>query len=903
MKNWQRLFAGLAMCFAASLSALVEAEPKPATLEGVQSCLTRLTAEQHFESELLVKLSLNNGRDWVLHSAMSAIVHENELYLDIDEFNQSLDFAIERDGLMLSGWFLSSDRHFLLDISACHAVVAGLGYQPSERSIVSVDGYFYVSLSVLEQWFPFKLAYDPLASLVTLRTSEPLPAEKRLRRENAAAKLAQASAPGMGQYESVPYRVLGWPAVDLSSTTQVRQTGGIQSDSTRYKALFAGDLFWMQGRVSVYGSDAEGIERTSTTLFRNDDTASLLGPLRATQVRLGDISAGNDGLVLSSAAGRGLSISNTDLQRPNYFDNFELTGELPLGWDLEVYKNGQLVSYKPANEAGRFELNTLTLDYGNNDFTLVYYGPQGQIREERVRRVIGPGALRPGQFTYRFNVLRERDDNDVLGDERANVGILDLEYGVTRWLSLGAGWRSLQSEGQSDRYQLLTSTVSLPGAVLSLNFADQLDAGEMLGAQLQASVLGGRWALEHDQFQNYTSEAVERHGLGKDILRRSRVRADYRGRLNRLRLSFNADGERLIDVLSEKKEAEFGLSISGNHSALTLRHELNQFDSQSTSSLTARQRLLFSHRVGGANVRAEASYNQKPNAQLSFAAISTDWQWGKQARARLGLNYQHNDSRYSYNFGINRRFERLAAGLSASYTQGGDWTMSLSLSTSLSGGIGGTGWALNAVPQSSRSTVAAELYLDKNGNSVWDEGEEPVSGINLLAGSSMSEAVTDEQGRVTMSNLSTGRPVRIRPDESQLDPMWRVDTSKSWYKLRAAAHAKIKLPVVPTGALEGHVMASMGTSRRPIAGATIELRSSIVNSKIESYTGYDGYYYIEGLLPGVYRMRILTSDSCFTLPVRVEGGEFHAKTIVLEDSLTRCDSSSALHISLNEGTE
>lgn len=865
-------------------------------------CVSTFNEEMLFNAERFVKLSVTGGASLILHDAMAAIEHNEHLYLAIDEFFDSLDFAIERKDASFEGWFLSTDRQFALDIARCRAAVTDVTKDLADDTLISASGNYYVALSQLEAWFPFKLAYDPMGSLVTLRSAEPLPVEKRRHREQQASSLKQRTTLSSEDYRVVPYRFLGWPALDLSTTTQMRRRSGVESNTTSYKVLYAGDVAWMQGRISFYGSDQGGLERSSGTLFRTDDRAQLLGPLQATQVKLGDVSATNDGLVLNSAFGRGLTVSNYALQRADYFDNFELSGELPLGWDLEVYKNGQLVSYKPADGAGRFELDSLTLDYGNNDFTLVYYGPQGQIQEEKIRRVIGSDALRPGQFNYRLNVLRERDDNGLSDDKRATIGVFDLEYGVSRWLSLGGGWRSLRTEAKYDRYQLLHSTISLPGVLLSLDYADELDAGETWGAQLQARLLGGSWTLEHDQFRDYESQVSRRYGLGRELQSRSRVRTDYRTTIKRLRLNFTADGESVRSKTAEKNKADFSLSISQNRSALTLRHNVSRSEYLSSDSFTARQRLLFRHRLGTANIRAEASYNHKPEATLSTAAVSADWRWRGNTRAKAGVTYQHRGSRYSYNFGVNHRFTALAAGLSGSYTQGGDWAVSLSLSTSL-GSLGGASWAFNSIPQSSRGAVSAALFLDANGNDYWDEGEDAINGVNVLAGSQMSDMLTDENGQVTVANLPTGSPMLVRPDESQLDPMWKIVGEQPRFKLRPASHTQVQLAVVPTGVLEGHVMVPAGASPRPVAGATIELYSKAQTKKITSFAGYDGYYYIDGLLPGSYTMNILSNEGCFTMSVSIIGGEFETKTILLEKNLTLCDYKLPSQVSFNAGIQ
>ena len=82
--------------------------------------------------------------------------------------------------------------------------------------------------------------------------------------------------------------------------------------------------------------------------YRTDPKGQLLGPLKATHFALGDISTFSTPLVSQSVAGRGALVTNRPIERPDNFDRTSFRGELPSGWDAELYRNDQLLCRKSA---------------------------------------------------------------------------------------------------------------------------------------------------------------------------------------------------------------------------------------------------------------------------------------------------------------------------------------------------------------------------------------------------------------------------------------------------------------------------------------------------------------------------------------------------------------------------
>ena len=83
--------------------------------------------------------------------------------------------------------------------------------------------------------------------------------------------------------------------------------------------------------------------------YRSDPDGHLLGPLHATHFGFGDVEGFDSGLTGSFAAGRGAVITNRPLAARAAFDRTRFEGDLPTGWEAEIYRNGELLGFAKAD--------------------------------------------------------------------------------------------------------------------------------------------------------------------------------------------------------------------------------------------------------------------------------------------------------------------------------------------------------------------------------------------------------------------------------------------------------------------------------------------------------------------------------------------------------------------------
>ena len=150
-------------------------------------------------------------------------------------------------------------------------------------------------------------------------------------------------------------------------------------------------------------------------LSGSDPDGNLLGPAHATQFGFGDVEGFDSKLTGSSAFGRGAMITNRPLATQAAFDQTQFEGDLPAGWEAELYRNDELLAFAKPTSDQRYIFDNVQLLYGENRIRIVLYGPQGQVRTREETINVGQDNAPPGKTWY------------WVGFNEPNLDIISLE--------------------------------------------------------------------------------------------------------------------------------------------------------------------------------------------------------------------------------------------------------------------------------------------------------------------------------------------------------------------------------------------------------------------------------------------------------------------------------------------
>ncbi len=808
----------------------------------------------------LLEVSLAGDRRIILEDVITAYRMDDGLYVPLGLLVQSLDFPIDvkTNAARAEGWFLDPERTFVLDLLECRASIEERDVQPDVSRIALHEDDIYVHAALLEQWFPLQLDFDPSELRLTITALEPLPVQQRLAREQRWGRYGgKRGEEGKDTpVQETPYRFMDWPFIDATVQVNARESAAGERESTeRYKLVAAGDFLKMNAQVSVAGTDGDALD-TFATLSRRDPGRDLLGPLNASEFAFGDIATTRDPLIANNALGRGFHVSNLPLDRPQEFDTFSLRGELPLGWDVELYRNGQLVAFQGAQTGDRYDFTDIPLDFGVNRFRLVFYGPQGQVREETLQRVIGQDMIRPGEHYYRFTAMQERDlyASSELPDETEHPRYaFGYDYGLTRAISFGATVRRLVLDDVERDYLTAHTNLSLPGAFGRIEYASEVDGGTALSALLSTRLFGLDVSAESSRFENFDSERVRSEIVPGELLERNALR--LRGRVERLGFGLQVTQNRGTD--GERFEAVSQLSWSTRFGTATHAYETDLTRTAGNEIRRARQRLLFSTHRGPVSLRGEVVQELSPETYIRDVGLSADWALGDRATLRVGAVRSPLADVTTYSTGLSWRFDHFSLGMNVARSDAGETTAGLVLSGSFTRDPVSRDWQVTSNARTQFGALGVHVFLDENGNGAWDESEPPVPGVTLLVGNAAREKPSGDNGYIYIPGLPSYEITEVSVDPASLvNPFWQVENAKIAIVPRPGRTANVQIPVTPTGSIEGMVLKPQNGDFRAAPGERVYLLTAEGERVDSTVSAYDGYYYFDRMPPGFYRIRL-----------------------------------------------
>ena len=145
----------------------------------------------------------------------------------------------------------------------------------------------------------------------------------------------------------VPYRMWRAPALDfvVSAGVTYRASDGVRVD--RQSSVYAAGEIARLSYDAQLDHDTEGQAEhaAAARLPLGSRRPVCSGRCKATHFGFGDVEGFDSGLTGSAAAGRGAVITNRPLTARTAFDRTRFEGDLPTGWEAEIYRNGELLGF------------------------------------------------------------------------------------------------------------------------------------------------------------------------------------------------------------------------------------------------------------------------------------------------------------------------------------------------------------------------------------------------------------------------------------------------------------------------------------------------------------------------------------------------------------------------------
>lgn len=836
---------------------------------------------QPFEADDLLFMEVTTD-GYQLTETMNVYGARGGVYVPLGEFSRVLGFAVGvfPADARAEGWVGSRDRQLRIDLRTRRAVIAGrvVIFEPDRAAIY--DGDLYVRIDLLELILPLTLRANVNAQTLSVTPTEPLPFQLRLARERRASGLGAGPGEVAATAITTPYALFSPPAFDVNLGGQIARDG---SDQTRsYDLRVAGDLAYA-GFQGFIGSNQDGELNGARVLFeRKDPAGRALGPLGATRAGIGDIFTPSMSLGAGSFGGRGAYYTSAPLESLDLSTPLNLRGELPLGEDVQLYVNEVLQATQASAAQGLYEFLDVPLTFGLNTIRLVFYGPQGQTRQQ-VRRVnFGTGQVAAGRFVLRLGAIEQNTPVFEIGEALDHPATGDIrlsalfDFGLSSTLTLSGGAARYTPQGRDARGVGLLGLRSSLGAVAAqVDVAMDNRGGRGTTVGMASRPFGISLVGRHAEYAGDFIDETRQFGLSDTVaLRRaSDLRADAQ-----IRAFGDFSVPLSLDLRRVKRADGTGLfTAEARTSAPINRYYLSTSLSYDNEQLTdgRRERLVGAIDIATlvaarAQVRGGLSYEVSPNARVDAAYVNADVRISETRALRLGVIRALGDEGVTtFQASGLYRAPRFDVSLTTAYeTDRGNWQIGLQFGFGLSFDPFARLYRVTRPGVSSGGSVALDAFVDADGDGRRGRDERPVPNVVMEIPS--GGAVTGIDGRVVSGGLGNAGGVRMRVNLEGIDDPFLIGPGYAIEVVpRPGRTATVVYPMQITSEVEVTTRQRREDGSRSLAAVDLRLVPVAGGEAVRARTDHAGVAFFEGLRPGRYRVE-LDADQARDLGLSLE---------------------------------
>ncbi|HEX8412929.1 MAG TPA: carboxypeptidase-like regulatory domain-containing protein [Sphingomicrobium sp.] len=781
-----------------------------------------------------------------------------------------IDLAAKKAG----GWAFKESNRIELDYGASTVTFGGKSESLKAGTIRETPEGWCVNSEALSRWLGIGVRAMTSGSVVLLESANKLPVELAMERQERAKQLKVAKF-DLAELPQVrlPYRMWRAPALDfvVSAGATYRASDGVKVDR-RSSVLAAGEIARLSYEAQLSTNDKGRPSVARFHMYRSDPEGELLGPLQATHFGFGDVSGISSRLSGNSATGRGAVVTNRPLFSQAAFDRTRYEGDLPIGWEAEIYRNGELLAFAKPTPDQRYVFDDVQLLYGDNQISVILYGPQGQVRTRQETVNVGQDNVPAGKTWYWAGFNQPGRDlapltrpPDFIQQPTAQATVA-LEHGLDARTSVGALARMMLVE--DERVTVVEGSVrrSFGKMLTEVTAARETSGGMAFRAQMLTKV--GSVNISADLLA-----ANDFHLRGGKVqsLREARVAVDAPLKLGRTMIPLHGDvyltdrmdGSRQIEATTRASATFDRVNVAGD---LRYRKQLTKSGPSPPGEFFAD--LIGTGHVGDVRLRGGASFEIAPRSKFSAAEVSAYWSGSEHADWEGGLAFDAPSRRGRARLTHVRRLNTMAIGLTGEAATDGSVAFGVNLSFSIDPGHG---LSLSRRTLAGSGAIRARVYRDLNDNGRWDREEPAEKGALVVTGSRTSERTTDARGAVLVGGLAPFNPISVGLDTTSLaDPMLVPKKPLQVVVPRPGVPALIEIGLVGGGDVEGALVKSGGSG---MEGLMIDLVDASGKTMSTAQTDFDGFFLFERVPYGKYRIRVQEDSAVSARVIRDIAGE------------------------------
>jgi len=792
----------------------------------------------------------------------------------LGDFLTTLDVPVKIDlgANKASGWAFKESNRISIDYARLTASYGVKSEPIAPGTIRETPEGWCVQTAALSRWFGISVKPVTAGSVLVLQSDAKLPVELAMERQQRAAQIhpAKFDLSSLPQVR-IPYRMWRSPALDfvVSAGVTYRASDGVVVD--RQSSVYAaGEIAGLSYDAQVTTDRQGKPANLRVRAYRSDPDGNLLGPAKATHFGLGDVEGFDSKLTGSSAFGRGAVITNRPLSTQAAFDKTRFEGDLPAGWEAELYRNDELLGFAKPTSDQRYVFDDVQLLYGENRIRIVLYGPQGQVRQRDETIDVGEDNAPPGKTWYwaGFNepsrdivTLHKPPDGQSLPKAQATVA---LEHGIDERTSVAALAREMLIGDEHVTFVEGTVRRSVGRALVEVGAARESNGGTAFRAQML-----GKIGTVNVNAQALVANDFHLNGGYLQNIRDYSVALDAPVRLGHATIPAHADVH-LTDRGEGTRQLDAAARLSANFDRFNLAAGLSYRRELVGSSEHPPPQTSFdfigSGHIGDVRLRGATTFDISPAARLRTAELEAYWSASDNVDWDGDLVYESTAHRANARISYVRRFSTMAVALTGEAATDGSVAFGINLNFSLDPTHG---FALSRRPLAQAGEIHALVYRDLNDNGIRDSGEPLEKGAVVTTGTQLAEKPTDAHGSVLVAGLVPFQPVAVGIDVTSLeDPMLVPKKALQVVVPRPGVPAEVEIGLVGGGDVEGALVKNGGLGFEGVKLELVDANGKVVATTM---TDFDGFFLFERVAYGSYAIRV-AKDSAAAARIAIDLG-------------------------------
>lgn len=560
----------------------------------------------------------------------------------------------------------------------------------------------------------------------------------------------------------------------------------------------------------------------------------------------------------------GVQVTNAPTTYRRSYGSYTLSNFTDPGWTVELYINNALVDYTVADAAGFYTFQ-VPLVYGNSQIRLRFYGPWGEERFQEENINIPFNFLPKNEFEYTASAGVAEDTTN------SRLGRVQLNYGLTRSITVGAGVEYLSSIRKANTLPFVTTSMRIA--------ANLLFSGEYTHGVRARGILSYRSRNNLQAELNYTK------------YKKGQTAIIYNWREERKAIVSKPFFTKNFSLFTRLTLNQIVLPVSSYTTTewLLSGAVLNVGTSLSTYAIFMKDESPFVYSNLALTFRIPGKIMLTPQAQYEYNShrfMAIRCEAGKYLfkNGYLNVSYEKNYRNGITNYGIGLRYDFSFAQIGFSLWRNNNLT---TLVESARGSIihdGRSGYTgTNSRSSVGSGGVVFVPFLDLNNNERQDAGEPRVAGLQLkYNGGRMIRSLRDTS--IAILDMEPYAAYLFELESKGFENIsWQIKKPAIKVIIEPNQLRRIDVPVSVAGEVSGVVYLKEDTLLKEQGGIKICIYRSDSTLVKCILTESDGYFNYMGLAPGDYviqpdaaqlkKLRLTTQQAAYNLHIssRKEG--------------------------------